>query len=53
MEAERAELSLGLKNYLKFPKTSFTLKMEILVMEVDLEGAAGLHWNVHGYIHGV
>ena len=53
MEAERAELSSGFKNYLKLPKTSFILKMEILIVEVDLEGTAGLHWNVHGYIHGV
>ena len=29
------------------------LQMEVLAMEVDLEGAAGLHWNVHGDIHGV
>ena len=29
------------------------MQMEIIVVEVDLEGAAGLHWSVHADIHGV
>ena len=33
--------------------TMLRMQMEIIVVEVDLEGAAGLHWSVHADIHGV
>ena len=34
-------------------KTTVILQMEVFAVEVDLERAVCLHWDVHGDIHGI